>query len=271
MEIKMIFTCPVCGGKLNIDESRAAKCDNRHSFDSAKQGYYNLLLSGGDHGDNKEMVLARRSFLGGGFYEPLAKRIAELCRDSIGSGAVVLDAGCGEGYYTEHLSKEVKPKNAYILAFDISRDAVREAAKKRCADEYAVASSYHIPLPDFSVDMVLNTFSPQAPAETLRVLRRGGFFVMAIPGEEHLFGLKSKIYDTPYKNEVKDTYIEGFELILREELRYPLALRSASEVRDLFMMTPYAYRTSKEGRERVLSLDSLECEAHFIILIYKKV
>ena len=93
---------------------------------------------------------------------------------------------------------------------------------------------------------------------------------MAIPGEDHLFGLKSKIYDTPYKNKVEDTEIEGLTLAHREELRFDLNLNSKEAVRDLFMMTPYAYRTSKEGRERVLSLSSIETEAHFVLLLYVK-
>lgn len=39
-----ILTCPVCGEKLNID-GKAFKCANSHSFDIAKQGYVNLLLT----------------------------------------------------------------------------------------------------------------------------------------------------------------------------------------------------------------------------------
>ena len=51
-----ILTCPVCGEKLNID-GKAFKCANSHSFDIAKQGYVNLLLtnkSGDKKGDSRE-------------------------------------------------------------------------------------------------------------------------------------------------------------------------------------------------------------------------
>ena len=49
-----ILTCPVCGEKLNID-GKAFKCANSHSFDIAKQGYVNLLLTNksGDKNDSK--------------------------------------------------------------------------------------------------------------------------------------------------------------------------------------------------------------------------
>ena len=266
----MIFNCPVCQGKLNISESGAAVCDKRHSFDRAKQGYYNLLPRGGDHGDNREMVLARRSFLSKGFYEPLANRLAEICAEHVPSGGAILDSGCGEGYYTCRLADFASGKRPYISAFDISRDAVKEAAKKRRIDCLAVASSYKIPAPDCAFDFILNVFSPLALSETKRVLKSGGCFLMAIPGEDHLFDLKAKIYDTPYKNKVEDTAIEGLTLVSREKLAFTLDLKTGEDVRDLFMMTPYAYRTSKEGRERVLALENIKVGAEFVILLYKK-
>ena len=95
----MLFICPKCKKKLDIEEARAV-CSEGHSYDRARGGYYNLLLSnvGGNHGDNREMILARRAFLGAGYYKPLADRIAEIISTRVGKLAAVLDAGCGEGY-----------------------------------------------------------------------------------------------------------------------------------------------------------------------------
>lgn len=268
----MFFICPKCSGELNISESGAAACPKGHSYDKSRFGYYNLLLSerGGTHGDNKEMVMARREFLGGGFYEPLASAIADICDRVLPQCGVVLDAGCGEGYYTRHVKSRLSGKNARVCAFDISKDAVKEAAKKHSADEYAVAGSYHMPIADGSVDLLLNTFSPLAADETRRVVKSGGYFVMAIPAEEHLFGLKAKIYDTPYRNTVEDTSLEGFCLVDKREIRYTLELTDNESIKSLFMMTPYAYRTNREGRGRILSLPELVTEVHFLILVYKK-
>ncbi|MBE6536846.1 MAG: methyltransferase domain-containing protein [Ruminococcaceae bacterium] len=269
----MIFVCPKCKGKLNIDEdSKAAKCALGHSYDKSRFGYYNLLLgaSSGTHGDNKEMVLARREFLSRGFYLPLASRVGELCEGVLSNKGIILDAGCGEGYYTSIIREKCKSKFSKIAVFDISKDAVREAAKKKCADEYAVASAYHMPTEDESVDLIVNTFSPLAKDEVYRSLKKGAYFIMAIPAEEHLYGLKAAIYDTPYKNEVADTSLEGFTLVAKEELKYPIYLNTESDIRALFMMTPYAYRTSALGRERVLSLKELKTDAHFLILTYRK-
>ena len=267
----MIFACPKCMGKLT-ECGGSAVCENGHSYDKSRYGYYNLLLSerGGVHGDNKEMVAARRAFLGRGYYGALADKISHICAEFIGQGEVILDAGCGEGYYVSKIAEKCRKVGTRIIVFDISKDAVRYAARTEAADEYAVASSYRMPIATGSVDMVVNTFSPQAKDETARVLRSGGYFIMAIPGEEHLFGLKSAIYDVPYKNEVMDTRLDGFTLVSEDEVRYSIELNTREDIASLFMMTPYAYRTRARDKEKILSLDSLKTDAHFIILVYRK-
>ena len=106
-----ILTCPVCGEKLNIF-GKTLKCDNNHSFDFAKQGYVNLLLtskSGDKKGDSRESAHARREFLQKGYYSFL--------RDYVNSklNGTVLDICCGEGYYDEYSGE--------LYGFDISGPA----------------------------------------------------------------------------------------------------------------------------------------------------
>ncbi len=269
----MKFICPKCEEKLNIEEGRAT-CKNGHSYDKARGGYYNLLLSqkGGTHGDNKDMVLARRAFLGAGYYAPLARYIATQVMEYTPCGGAILDAGAGEGYYTDFVERAVYQRDGVsnVSAFDISKDAVREIGKKNSRISLAVAGSYHMPVADGSIDTVINTFSPLALEETRRVLRTGGHFIMAIPGQMHLFGLKSKIYDTPYKNVVQDTALSGFRLIEDEPLTYKIGLDTPEAIKNLFMMTPYAYRTRPADREKILALDSLETEVDFRVFVYEK-
>ena len=270
----MKFVCPKCQEKLNI-ENGSAKCKNGHSYDRAKGGYYNLLLAqkGGVHGDNKEMVLARRAFLSAGYYAPLARYVAMQAMEYTPVNGAVLDAGAGEGYYTDFIECALYERDGKsdVSAFDISKDAVREIGKKNSRISLAVAGSYHMPVADETIDTVINTFSPLALEETRRVLKVGGHFIMAIPGENHLFGLKQAIYETPYKNVVADTALEGFELIEDEPLTYKICLDSKDAVRDLFMMTPYAYRTRPQDREKILARDCLETEVDFRVFVYKKI
>lgn len=272
-ECKMDFACPKCKGALTLLDN-VKKCDNGHSYDRAKGGYFNLLLGvgGGTHGDNAEMVLARREFLSRGHYRPLADKIAALVCTYTVARACVLDAGCGEGYYTDIIENTLFERDGVsnLLAFDISRDAVKCALKRNKRVSYAVATSYDMPLSDASVDTVYNVFSPLATDEVGRVLKTGGKFIMIYPGSDHLFALKTVIYETPYKNEHRDTEIPGFSLIHYETFRYDLTLATQDDVRSLFMMTPYAYRTRREDRERVLALNSLVTEAEFCIAVYEK-
>ncbi len=268
----MNFVCPKCAMPL-VEEGGSARCKCGHAFDRAKAGYYNLFLSsaGGTHGDNREMVEARRAFLDTGAYKPLADKVSEIIKRYI-SGGAILDIGCGEGYYTDIIERSLSESGTCVSvsAFDISRDAVKYAARRNKNLELAVASAYKMPVADGEFDCSVNMFSPLAKGEVLRALKRGGIFVMAIPGEEHLFGLKAAAYDKPYKNTVGDSEIEGFELVSREDIKYNLTLESQNEISSLFMMTPYAYRTGRAERERIFSLDRLETLVEFVVFTYKK-
>ena len=270
----MKFICPKCKGSLTVAPDGRAVCEAGHSYDRSREGYYNLLLSnvGGVHGDNREMMLARRAFLDTGAYLPLARRVADAVADRFLEGGALLDVGCGEGYYTNIIESRLSKlySSFEVVGFDISKDAVKMAAKSNKRLSLAVASAYSVPVSDGSFDVVTNLFSPLAREEIHRILRTGGSFVMAIPAENHLFGLKSAIYKTPYKNTVEDSTLEGFTLVSSERISYNITLKSKDEIRSLFMMTPYAYRTGREERERLLSLDTLETQVEFILFVYEK-
>ncbi len=279
----MIFVCPKCKGALTVFGDGRAACESGHSYDRAREGYYNLLIKNNakTHGDNKEMVLARRDFLNTGAYLPLAKKLCEAvgryADGGIGTGdgsagTVLLDSGCGEGYYTDYIQKELSGAGAAlsVFGFDISRDAVRFAAKKNSFLSLAVASSYDMPVADGSVDILVNVFSPLALSETRRALRRGGKFIMAIPAENHLLGLKRVLYEKPYKNTVQDSHLPGFTLLSEERVEYKLCLSDKAKISALFNMTPYAYRTPPSARERLFCLELLETEIEFIVFTYER-
>lgn len=269
----MLFVCPKCSAPLTEADGRAV-CPLGHSYDRARGGYYNLLLcaSGHTHGDNKDMVLARRAFLGGGHYQPLAERVSALIIDKAPVGATVLDIGLGEGYYTDFFERALLSRDGVsrVFGFDISKDAVRMVGGKNKRISTAVASAYRMPIADGAVDVAVNMFSPLALSETRRVLKVGAYFIMVIPGRRHLYGLKAAIYDNPYENEVEDARLEGFTLLYSEPLRYSMELCDGETVRSLFMMTPYAYRTGAKERDRLISLEKLTVEADFQIFVYKK-
>ena len=268
-----MLVCPKCAASL-VETGTSLKCQSNHSYDRSRGGYYNLLLSqaSGTHGDNSEMVLARRAFLTGGHYKPLAERVAQLVAEHTKKGEPILDAGCGEGYYTDIIERTMKARDgeSAVYAFDISKNAVREMRRKNSDVHAVVAGSYHMPIATASVATVVNTFSPLARDEVHRVLCDGGVFVMAIPEQMHLYELKAAIYDTPYRNTVDDPALDGFELLGSERITYVMHLADRETVSALFGMTPYAYRTGSKGRERVAMLEHLDCTADFRIFVYRK-
>ncbi len=259
---------------LAVGERGAATCPGGHTFDRAREGYYNLLLAnaGGTHGDNREMLEARRRFLDTGAYQPLADKLSELVMRGFPEGGSLLDIGCGEGYYTATVSSRLDKagKRASVYGFDISKDGVRMTARRDKSLSLVVASAYKMPFADDTFDVAMNVFSPLALEETVRILRHGGRFVMAIPDVNHLFGLKKALYPTPYKNKPESPELNGLELVATEHVRYTLKLTTADEIASLFMMTPYAYRTPPESRARLLAMNELETEVEFVIFVYQK-
>ena len=260
--------CPVCACALYAGE-HTLRCERGHSFDIAKEGYANLLLSGkpGDSkGDNKEMARSRRDFLNKGFYEPLANAVTGCVRQYTDDGDSVLDICCGEGYYTDCLAAR-QPRACY--GFDISKNMIRLAAKRRCAT-FFVANIASIPVRDEAFRMAFHLFAPFHAAEFRRVLQNDGVLLTAIPGRRHLYGLKQVLYDTPYLNDEQPPQAEGLTLTDAVRVKGHIDLTAPEDIRALFQMTPYYYHTPASGMQRLGSLQALETDIEFILLIYRK-
>ena len=279
MEHQFLFNCPVCGQPLSLD-GNSFRCPSGHSFDRARSGYVNLLLPDGKHaklpGDNRQMVNARREFLEKGFYRPMADALCrELVRELEGKDTLtLLDAGCGEGYYTRLVYDALTAAgiSTQLLGLDISKFAAEKAAKRFRAEEpvqIGAASIFHMPVSDASCDVVITLFAPFCREEFLRVLKKGGLFAMVIPGARHLFGLKQAVYDQPYLNEVQEYPIEGLTFLRSVPVEDTITLHDG-EIMDLFMMTPYYYKTSAEWQRRAADLTELTTETSFEILLYGK-
>ena len=267
--MKEIFSCPVCNGALSRLD-RTYKCQSGHSFDISKEGYVNLLLSNKNSdtsGDDKEMVRARTAFLDRGYYSPLRERMYKLIKELCPDSPVILDAGCGEGYYTSLYST----LSDSTFGIDISKSAVKHAAKRCKNASFAISSVYHMPVTDESCDIIINCFSPNAPDEFSRVLKNGGYLLYVVPAPRHLWELKSVLYDTPYENEEKEEMYDGFELLKIEKVTTCFTLDTNEKILSLFHMTPYTWNTPKESAERLSGLDRLCVTADFRIHVFKKV
>jgi len=271
-----LFCCPLCGEPLS-DTVSGVQCPRRHAFDRAREGYVYLLPVGQKHskapGDDKGMASARRAFLDRGWYRPLRDALCELAVEYAGDAPFVLDAGCGEGYYTAGVGDALSNagKVPQMAGIDISKFSVRLAAKKYPGIEFAVASAYHLPVADGSVGLLLNVFSPLALDEFRRVLRPGGVYLYVVPGAYHLWELKNVLYNYPYLNEEKETPYDGFAYERIVPVTYTVHLPGQEDLHALFQMTPYYWKTGRAGAARLERLAELDCRIDFRIHVFRRV
>lgn len=270
-----LFCCPVCGAALERGE-HVYRCPAGHSYDIAREGYTYLLPPNQKHsaapGDDRGMAQARREFLSKGYYAPLLNTLCSQILSRSGDSPVILDTGCGEGYYTAgiHQALCAAGKTPRMAGTDISKFILRAAARREKAIEFAVASSYHLPLADGRADILLNCFSPLALEEFRRVLKPGGTFLYVVPAADHLWELKQVLYDRPYPNEEKKTPYGGFAYEAIVPVDGVITLADQADIHALFQMTPYYWKTPKSGAERLAALDTLTTRIAFRIHIFQK-
>ena len=264
-----LLRCPVCQGALTALEKEYV-CAEGHRFDRARQGYVNLLQSqrssARNHGDDRAMIAARCAFLELGLYAPLRDLLKEKVCFYTDKKGVIIDAGCGEGWYTEPLREDFS-----VVGFDISKEALKWAAKRKYFAHLAVASCYNLPLFDGSADGAINFFSPLADEEYARVLKQGGKLFRAVPGEHHLWQLKQAVYDKALPNRPEREVLAGMRLLERCPLQFKITLQSQEQIQALFQMTPYYYRTAPKDREKLKTYSTLSTQAEFTLLIYEKI
>ncbi len=276
-----MIICPLCQQTLKQDEI-SYRCENGHSFDVGKAGDVNLLLANQKRskqpGDSKAMVTARRDFLAGQFYQPIAERLANLIiRLSQGEAKVIADAGCGEGYYLRQIQKLCYPNlplfyrhSGALVGWDISKFAVQSAAKQAdFSATWITASNAAIPLTDDSVDILLSNFGFEVPQEFSRVVKSAGYVVTLDSGENHLRQMREIIYEQlkPFQEK---SYLpsEQFRLLKSEEVSYDVALNN-QQLQQLILMTPHLFRANVSGKQALQNYAELSLTVNVILRVYQ--
>lgn len=269
MTVFDFLTCPICKKPLFL-QSGSLVCESGHTYDVAKSGYVNLTNTSSqkESGDSKEMADARRAFLDSGAYS----RFRDAIIDAAATSKIVLDAGCGEGYYTAGVARACDA----ALGFDLSKSAVMKASKRAKAEGvsdktfFGVGSVFSLPVADGCADCVTSIFAPCAEDEFLRVLKPGGILVVGCAGKRHLEGLKRELYDNVRENTERADLPTQMEKLDRINVSYDIKLTGSEQIKNLYMMTPYCYKTGIDAQKRLLSLDTLDTLVDFEIHIYRK-
>ena len=271
--IEEILCCPVCGQPLTRQE-KTLVCQNRHSFDVARQGHVNLLPVTQKHskhpGDTRDMVAARRAFLDRGYYLPIAEQVGQMLGEKLPEHPRVLDAGCGEGYYLSQLMERFGQGAFYGV--DISKDAVRYAAGRNKRAMWITASAAHLPVAEGCMDGVMSMFALTVPEEFHRVLKPGGYFLEVTAGREHLMALKRLIYPEIIEKQEKECRdYPGFRLAEEKTLEFDFQLSEHEEIMQLLTMTPHFWRISREGFQRAAEATQLKDRAQVLFRLYQSV
>lgn len=295
-----LLICPLCHLRFSKVGS-TLKCASRHSFDLAKEGYANLVTHklAASVGDSKEMLQARRNFLEHGHYQLLSSLLNELVisylrqessqessnienneAGEILPHTVIVDVGCGEGYYLgqmqQQLTRAFSSDDFCLLGLDVAKDAIRMAAKRYKAVQFVVADlKAGLVCANDSVHVLLNIFAPRNIDEFARVLMPGGIALVVVPQPTHLQQLRS-LFDLLSIEEQKEQHVIAqflanthFSLLTTRTLTYQLDL-TQEEIVQAVTMTPGFRHLSEEARATMNAIQHVQTEVSFSVLMFQK-
>ncbi|QQD21724.1 methyltransferase domain-containing protein [Venatoribacter cucullus] len=268
MTLPRVIACPVCGLVLQ-DEAQRWSCANGHSFDRARQGYLNLLVA--QHkkskapGDNMDMVDARQRLLDSQLYRPISDLLNQWVLElSLNQTAPlhIADVGCGEGYYTQRLQEVLEDHQLAhrLYGVDISKDALKRAARRSNRIDWLVASGGQLPFLPHSLDMITCLFTNLMPQGFARVLKPGAPVILLNTGSDHLLELRQQIYGEVNRqafDPVPAMQQHGYQLSGDQPLTYQTQLTSQQAIMDLLLMTPHRWKIRDEALQRLQQLDEL--------------
>ena len=277
------FTCPHDGTPLASTGSTLV-CVRKHTFDIAREGYVNLLpvqdKASIDPGDSKDMVAARRRFLDTGAYAPIAAALAGFTLSAINRRAgsapfTILDAGCGEGYYLQalaaHLARQAGSTAVRLAGIDISKWAVRAAARRNLPVAWAVASNRRPPLPPQSTDLVICLFGFPIWDGFATAQPDGGEVLLIDPGPDHLLELREIIYPEVRRSERGHTTdTRDYRQSSETRVRTGIHVAAQEAIADLLAMTPHAHRGTIEGKAALLARSTLDTTIDVVLRGFKR-
>lgn len=284
----MPYICPICQQDLFLNQTKTWVCSKNHQFDKAKEGYVNLLpvqkKKSKDPGDNKEMMLARREFLNKGYYQALSDKVNSLALKHQPKATMIMDIGCGEGYYSHRLidalstgsqngliesESSIKQQVCQLYGLDISKTAIKYAAKRYPNMNFCVASVFEMPFAENSFDLAIRIYAPSKVEELQRVIKPDGILITVSPGPKHHLAIKQKIYAEPRLHPQESLVLEGFDYVEHHQLEYILELKNESDINHLLNMTPYAWKLSDMQKQQ-MAQEGLICELDFKIEIHRR-
>jgi 23S rRNA (guanine745-N1)-methyltransferase len=270
------LACPIDGLPL-LSQARQLVCENGHSYDIARQGYVNLLpvqhKRSKQPGDSKDMVVARTQFLNSGVYQPVADCLADLIETRLNDECCLLDAGCGEGYYLDHVVNRFGADDHSYIGLDISKPAIVAATRRNSQISWVVGTNRQPPLVAASVDIILCVFGFQSFDGFDKCLKPGGKVILVDAGAEHLQQLRQIIYAedrSSSQSEVAAVAAKGFSMIDTRQLCFTTGAIENEQLNNLLLMTPHLFRATRQGKAAVSRLQQLQLTVDVVFRVFEK-
>ncbi len=219
------WMCPVRGCRLGLARGEGRLyCAQGHSFDVARSGYVNLLQPqdrrSRQPGDSADAVAARRRLHDRGVTGPLLDAIGGMLSPS----DIVLDAGCGDGFYLGTLARRV---GFDAHGVDIAIPAVEAAARRFPEYEWVVANADRlVPYADRTFSILLSITARMNAGEFRRVLRDDGRLLVGIPAADDLIELRGAGRDRVERT--VETFAREFALLDRRSVTTQADLDAAA-------------------------------------------
>ncbi|MFB0924389.1 MAG: methyltransferase domain-containing protein, partial [Vicingaceae bacterium] len=158
-----------------------------------------------------------------------------------------------------------------IIGTDISKYAVKNAAKKYKENFYFVSSVFNLPVATESIDLILSIFSPIHPEGFKRLLTQDGYVIVVSPGENHLKELAELIYDNfrEHENNVIEKMTPTLELYATKKATFNIHITNVEDLLILLKMTPYYWKTTEGKLAQIESCNDINITCDFNISIFK--
>lgn len=295
INIKDVLVCPVCGAEFER-RGKSLFClgERSHCFDFASSGYVNLLPPGKKNnsktGDDPDMIAARKRFLASGIYDGISRRIGEIAAASLRErkhdSACLIDCGCGDGRHTCNIIKTIAENQINILGigFDASKSGAKDGAVLASREKlsnpffdfsysspqafFSAGNIFSLPVKNSSANIVTSLFAPVAWEENRRVLKDDGLLIVCASGARHLCELRELLYDKVRLSSGSVRCPEGFAKVSEEVFSYKAVVDSNRLLKDLFMMTPFYYRTSPSDKAKLDGVSELEITVETVVCTF---
>lgn len=250
-----LFHCPICKGPLKVIDYKSLVCENRHTFDIAKQGYVNLLTKPVKSNYDQDLFNARQNIiLTSGLFQPLHEILTKIINDFQKDEIVLLDAGCGEGSHLNRISENINSNRLTGMGLDIAKEGVQQAARKDENFLWLVGDLANLPFSNQSVHIILNILSPANYKEFTRVLQKDGLVIKVIPRNNYLQQLRNALGKQKKKKTNNEQMIklfqENFQEVSTQKLTYQKKLQPI-EQKNLVKMTPLSWNVDDEQMNNI--------------------